>query len=66
MDRLKLALAYIAARLREGSTWAGIGSLLTGMGMVIAPDQWQAIMATGMGIGGFLAIVLADPKKPGE
>lgn len=57
------ALAYIAARFTEPSTWVSLGSLLTGVGIVVAPDKWQAIMGIGMGLGGFLGVILRERKK---
>lgn len=57
------ALAYIAERASEPSTWAGLGSLLTGVGVYVAPDQWREIMGIGMSVGGFLAVVLRDGRN---
>lgn len=51
-------IQYILNRLKEKSTWLGIGSVLTSMGFVLKPDQWQAIMAFGMGIPGLVAVFL--------
>jgi len=49
---------YILTRLSEKSTWVSLGSVLTGMGVVIAPEHWQAIMAVGMGLPGLISIFL--------
>lgn len=57
------AVGYIVARLQEPSTWVSLGSMLTGLGIVIAPDKWQAIMGIGLGVGGFLGAVLRERKK---
>lgn len=57
------AIAYIVARLQEPSTWVSLGSMLTGLGIVIAPDKWQAIMGIGLGVGGFLGAILRERKK---
>lgn len=48
------ALTYILDRLKERGTWLSLGTALTGMGVAIKPDQWQAIMAIGMGIPGII------------
>lgn len=56
-------LDYLAARLQEPSTWVSIGSLLTGVGVVIAPQYWQAIMGVGMIGGGLLGTILRERKK---
>jgi len=60
---------YVVNRLQEKSTWVSIGTLLTGLGVMIKPDQWQAIMGIGMGVGGLLgtllpAKVLEENVKP--
>lgn len=57
------AFAWIIARLKEPSTWAGIGSIVTAAGFAIRPDLWQEIASVGMGIGGLLAVILNE--KPG-
>lgn len=49
---------YILNRLKEKSTWLGIGSVLTSMGFVLKPEQWQAVMAFGMGVPGLIAVFL--------
>lgn len=57
------AVDYIVARLQEPSTWVSLGSMLTGLGIVIAPDKWQAIMGIGLGLGGLLGAILRERKK---
>lgn len=54
---------YLAARLQESSTWVSIGSIITGLGFVIAPEYWQAISVIGLGLGGLLGAVLRERKK---
>ncbi len=56
-------LEYISSRLVEPSTWVSIGSAATGLGVIIAPDKWQAIMGIGMTLGGLLGVVLRERKK---
>lgn len=50
--------SYIVARLCEKTTWVSLGTMLTGIGVALKPDQWQAIMAIGMGVSGFISTVL--------
>ncbi|MDN3923320.1 hypothetical protein [Roseateles violae] len=50
----------IAARLREPSTWAGIGSVITSAATAIATRDPQAIAAT---IAGVLAVLLRERAK---
>jgi hypothetical protein len=52
----------IASRLREPSTWVGIGSLVTAVGFAVKPELWQSISAVGMGLGGLMAVLLGETK----
>lgn len=54
---------YLYARMAEPSTWVSLGSVFTGLGVVIAPDKWQAITAIGLGLGGLLGAGLRERKK---
>ena len=54
---------FIADRLKEPSTWMGLGSLVTAIGWQFSPELWQAIAAVGMGIGGLVAVLLAEKRK---
>lgn len=54
----------ILPKLREPSTWVGIGSFLTAIGFAVRPDLWQEISTVCMGIGGILGIVLNEKKTP--
>lgn len=49
---------YLANRLSEKSTWTALGTMMTGIGVVVKPDQWELIMAIGMGFFGFIGTVL--------
>lgn len=75
MPQLSVALQYILDRLKERNTWLSIGTFLTGVGVVIKPDQWQMIMGIGMGLPGLVTafmpprineknIVPAAPSAP--
>lgn len=55
-------LSFLASRLREPSTWAGIGTLITGVGVALKPELWQAITAIGLGLGGLLAVFIPEQK----
>lgn len=52
------ALWYILDRLKERGTWLSLGSALTGMGVLIAPQKWDLIMAIGMGVPGIVTAFL--------
>ncbi len=51
---------YIVDRLQEASTWRGIMAFLTGVGVVISPDQVEAIVAAGLAIVGLLGVFTRD------
>lgn len=53
-----LILEYLLDRMKERSTWLSLSSALTGMGIAVKPDQWQLIMAIGMGIPGIITAFL--------
>lgn len=54
------AFEYVIARLREPSTWVGLGSLLTGLGVAIAPEYWEAITSVGLSVGGLIAVIVKE------
>ena len=56
-------LSMLVSRLKEPSTWAGIGTLITGVGIALKPELWQAITAIGLGVGGLLAVLLPEQKS---
>ncbi len=47
-------LQYLLDRMKERGTWLSLGTALTGMGVAIKPDEWQLIMAIGMGLPGII------------
>lgn len=51
-------LQYAIERLKEKSTWVAMGSMLTGAGVIISPDSWQAIMGIGMGLSGLISMFM--------
>lgn len=57
----KRMLDKIIDRVREPSTWAGIGALVlavTGM----SNELWDALSTAGMSIAAVLAVVLSEKK----
>ncbi len=50
----KTVFSYLLDRMKERGTWLSLSTALTGMGMVIAPQKWDLIMAIGMGIPGIV------------
>ena len=60
---MNAALEYLIARFQEPSTWVSLGTMLTGIGVVIAPEYWQVIMGVGMTAGGAAGAALRERKK---
>lgn len=56
-------MSYVFERLQEASTWRGIMAFLTGVGVVISPDQVEAIVAAGLSIVGLLGVFTRDKEK---
>lgn len=54
---------WVLLRLREPSTWGGFAGLLTGLGIVLSPDQSSAIITLGVAIGGVLMVFLPEGEK---
>lgn len=48
------------AKLREPSTWAGVGVLLGLFGVNFAPAEAQAFVQGGTGLAGMLAIFIGE------
>lgn len=53
---------YIAARLKEASTWRGLILLATACGVPIAPHMGEAIITIGLALAGGVGILTADSK----
>ncbi|HEY5209885.1 MAG TPA: hypothetical protein VIJ42_10625 [Stellaceae bacterium] len=53
-------LQYLLARAVEPSSYAGAASLLSMLGIVIAPAEWQAIVGVLTAVAGLIAIVLPE------
>lgn len=57
---MKDFLAFLLARLKERSTWLGLISFVTAMGLLLTPEQQEAIIATGMAVAGAVAAFTRD------
>ena len=51
------------ARLREPSTWAGLGILAGLFGFNLAPADAQVFVQVGVGLSGLLAVVIGEKAK---
>ena len=54
---------YIINRLKERSTWLGIISLATGVGLYVNPAWVEAIIAAGIGLAGLIGITTPDKEN---
>jgi hypothetical protein len=53
-------LAWIAARLKERSTWMGLIGLLSTVGISISPEYSETIVTVGVALGSGIAILSGD------
>jgi len=53
---------FILARGKEASTWRGLVALLTAVGVVISPEQVEAVIALGLAVIGAIGVFTADKK----
>ena len=54
--------AYILARAKEPSTWRGAMLFLTAIGIPIAPQLTESIIAAGLAIAGLIGVIAPDKK----
>ena len=53
---------YIAARLKEPSTWRGAILFLTAIGVPVAPAMAEAIVTAGLGLAGLVGMLASDRR----
>jgi hypothetical protein len=51
---------YIKDRFSESSTWRGLIAILTAFGVMLSPDQVEAIIAAGLFLAGAIGVGTAD------
>jgi len=56
-------MKFIISRLKEGSTWRGLVWLLTVCGVLLTPEQIEAIVLVGMAVAGLLGVFISDKQK---
>ena len=54
---------YLLARAKERSTWLGLVSLATALGLALSPAQQDAVIAAGMAAAGLIGTFTRD-KAP--
>ena len=53
-------MGYIINRLKEPSTWSGLGMLAVSLGLGIPPGVMEAITQVGVGVAGLAAVFLRE------
>ena len=51
---------YLLNRAREASTWRGLILIAASIGVPIAPQLAEAIVAAGLGLAGLVGMLTAD------
>ncbi len=59
---MKKVIHYILARLKERSTWLGLISFATALGLMMTPEQQEQVIAAGMAIAGFVGAFTRDSE----
>ena len=57
---MKKVLNFILSRARERSTWLGLVSIATALGLILTPAQSEAIVASGMALAGMIGALTGD------
>lgn len=53
-------ITFITDRAKERSTWLGLISCATALGLALSPDQQEAIVVAGMAAAGVVAAFTRD------
>lgn len=53
---------WLLDRLKERSTWLGVTAIVTSLGLILSPEQVNAIVAAGIAFAGLIAALF--PEKP--
>ena len=51
---------WLISRLKEPSTWRGLIWILTVFGVLLTPEQTEAIVLAGMALAGLLGVFCSD------
>jgi len=57
---MKKLLDFLLTRARERSTWLGVISLVTALGLSLGTEASEAIIAAGMSVAGLIAVFTSD------
>lgn len=56
-------MSWIAARLKERTTWQGIVTALTAVGASFSPEQAEAIITAGVGVVTLIWVFVKEPES---
>jgi len=59
----KKMLKYLLNRLGEASTWRGLFLFFTAIGVKLAPELQELILAAGLALVGFIGFFFKDKKE---
>lgn len=59
----KIIIDWVLARMAEPTTWRGLIGIAAAAGVAVNPQQSAIILAFGMGLAGFINVVIKDPKN---
>jgi hypothetical protein len=57
-------LKWIAARLKEPSTYQGLATILTAAGIFLSPELWLGIGTAGAAIVGLVQLIKKELQPP--
>lgn len=57
-------VAFLLARLREPSTYAGIGAVIAAAGINIPASTWTAMVQATIALAGLAAVLIPEGKAP--
>jgi len=61
LDILKeIVMKFLIDRLKERSTWLGLTTLLTALGVALNPELKESIAVAGVSVGGLIAALTQD------
>lgn len=57
---MKPFILFLLARLKERSTWIGLISAATALGLMLSTEQQDAIIAAGIALAGLVTALTKD------
>lgn len=57
---MKALLGFILARLKERSTWLGLTSLLSAVGVALSPEISEKIVIAGVAVASLIVAATSD------